>query len=76
MYKWERCVDFHGHPRPGLAIGFRACEAAREKMVLRFAKDEVLVCAKCGEGMAENTGRMEDGQTVCLDCHAGYTRGW
>ncbi|MBV5307454.1 MAG: formylmethanofuran dehydrogenase, partial [Desulfobulbaceae bacterium] len=28
---WERCVEFHGHSCPGLAIGYRACEAAREK---------------------------------------------
>ena len=171
---WERCVDFHGHSCPGLAIGFRACEAAREHMGLRFAQDEELVCvtendacgvdavqlltgcttgkgnlifrptgkmafsffcrksgeklrvvftqpfpvkdidreqwqahilkapldelfafkepayeppgrarlfnrlvcAKCGEGMSENTGRFEDGQTVCLDCHSSYSRGW
>ena len=25
---WERCVEFHGHSCPGLAIGYRACEAA------------------------------------------------
>ena len=171
---WERCVDFHGHSCPGLAIGYRACEAAKEKLGLRFAQDEELVCvtendacgvdavqlltgctmgkgnlifrptgkmafsffcrrsgsklrvvftppfpiqdmdrnawqehilkaplgelfafkepayeppskarlfnrlvcAKCGEGMAENTGRIEEGETVCLDCHAGYSRGW
>ena len=35
-----------------------------------------LVCAKCGEGMAENTGRFEDGEAVCLDCHSSYSRGW
>lgn len=171
---WERCVAFHGHSCPGLAIGYRACEAAREKMRLRFSQDEELVCvtendacgvdavqrltgctigkgnlilrprgkmafsffcrqsgkklrlvfkppfpgkdmdrgawqerilnapldelfdckqpaydpplqarlfnrlvcAKCGEAMAENTGRLEDGQTLCLDCHTGYSRGW
>ena len=171
---WERCVDFHGHSCPGLAIGYRACEAAKEKLGLRFAQDEELVCvtendacgvdavqlltgctmgkgnlifratgkmafsffcrqsgkklrvvfappfpikdmdraawqehilkapldelfdfkepayeppgrarlfnrlvcAKCGEGMAENTGRFEDGETVCLDCHSSYSRGW
>jgi len=171
---WERCVDFHGHSCPGLAIGYRVCEAAREKLKLRFAQDEELVCvaendacgvdavqlltgctmgkgnlilrptgkmafsffcrqsggrlrvvlklpfpakdmdrkawqeriltspldelfdfkepayeppaqarlfnrlvcAKCGEAMTENSGRFEDGQTVCLDCHSSYSRGW
>jgi len=171
---WERCVEFHGHSCPGLAIGYRACEAARERLDLRFSKDEELVCvtendacgvdavqlltgctmgkgnllykatgkmafsffcrasganirvifklgfppgnmdraawqehilrapldelfdfkephydppakarlfnrlvcAKCGEGMAENSGRFEDGKTVCLDCHSSYSRGW
>jgi len=29
-----------------------------------------------GKGMAENTGRFEDGETVCLDCHASYSRSW
>jgi len=170
---WERCVEFHGHSCPGLAIGYRACEAAREKLHLHFSIDEELVCvtendacgvdavqlltgctmgkgnlilrpvgkmafsffcrktggklrtvfkapfpkdmdrlawqqsilsapldeifdfkepgyeppsqarlfnrllcAKCGEGMAENTGRFEEGETVCLDCHSSYNRGW
>ncbi len=171
---WERCVQFHGHSCPGLAIGYRVCEAAREKLGLRFAKDEELVCvtendacgvdavqlltgctvgkgnliyratgkmafsffcrssnkklrlvfkpafpgkemdreawqkhilgasltdlfdfkepaydppsrarlftrvvcAQCGEGVAENMGRLEDGRTICLDCHSGYSRGW
>mgnify|MGYP000912035627 CR=1 FL=1 len=29
---WKKCVEFHGHECPGLAIGFRACEAAMEIM--------------------------------------------
>jgi len=171
---WQRCVEFHGHSCPGLAIGYRACEAAREQLKLRFAQDEELVCvtendacgldavqlltgctlgkgnlifrnrgkmafsffcrasdtklrlvfklpfppdgtdraawqerilnapldelfdykepqylpptrarlfnrlvcAQCGEGMAENTGRLADGRTICLDCLDNYSRGW
>lgn len=28
LTNWERCVEFHGHECPGLAMGFKACEAA------------------------------------------------
>lgn len=41
---WDKCVAFHGHECPGLAIGFRACEAAREKLGISFSKDEEVVC--------------------------------
>ncbi|MGI6035321.1 MAG: FmdE family protein [Limnochordia bacterium] len=41
---WERAVKFHGHRCPGLAIGFKACEAAKEKMGLEFSPDEQIVC--------------------------------
>lgn len=44
MDKWEKCVEFHGHECPGLAIGFRACEAAIEKLGINFSKDEEVVC--------------------------------
>lgn len=171
---WERCVAFHGHSCPGLAIGFRACEAAKTRLQLHFAQDEELVCvtendacgvdaiqlltgctmgkgnliyrrvgkmafsffsrstgdkcrvlfkqplgkeglaraawqayilqaplaelfdlqepayplptparlfarivcAQCGEGMAENLARLRDGEKVCLDCQPEYNRGW
>lgn len=32
--EWQRCVEFHGHECPGLAIGYRASLAAREKLIL------------------------------------------
>lgn len=41
---WEKCIAFHGHECPGLAIGFRACEAAIEKLGINFSKDEEIVC--------------------------------
>lgn len=40
---WERCVEFHGHACPGLATGFRACEAAMARLGLIFAGDEEMV---------------------------------
>ena len=44
MELWDRCVEFHGHECPGLAIGFRASEIAREKMGVKFSQDEEIVC--------------------------------
>ncbi len=41
---WQQCVNFHGHSCPGLAIGYRACEAVRKKLDLHFSQDEELVC--------------------------------
>ncbi len=41
---WEECVEFHGHECPGLAIGFRACEIAKEELGLTFCEEEDLVC--------------------------------
>ena len=41
---WEETIKFHGHRCPGLAIGFRACEVAMEKMNLTFSADEDVVC--------------------------------
>jgi formylmethanofuran dehydrogenase subunit E len=29
---WKESIEFHGHECPGLAIGFRACEIAREHL--------------------------------------------
>lgn len=41
---WEKSIVFHGHECPGLAIGFRACEIAKEKLGLDFSDDEELIC--------------------------------
>jgi len=41
---WNECVRFHGHECPGLAIGFRACEAVIEKMGIKTSEDEDIVC--------------------------------
>lgn len=29
---WDECVRFHGHECPGLAIGYRAAEIAKEQL--------------------------------------------
>ena len=43
---WDECVRFHGHACPGLAIGYRAAEAASERLgtTLRRTEDEDIVC--------------------------------
>lgn len=35
-----------------------------------------LNCDICGEGAPEHKMRLQDGQTVCLDCFRSYSRGW
>ncbi|MBI5571662.1 MAG: TraR/DksA C4-type zinc finger protein [Desulfomonile tiedjei] len=39
----QRCLDFHGHLCPGLAIGYRASEAALERLRETRAEDEEMV---------------------------------
>ena len=62
---WERCVEFHGHECPGLAMGFKACEAAMEKMKLNFSKDEEVVC------VTENDACGVDAVQVLTGCTFG-----
>ena len=62
---WEKCVEFHGHECPGLAIGVRASEAAMEKMKIAFSEDEELVC------IPENNACGVDAIQVLLGCSAG-----
>lgn len=41
---WKRCVKFHGHECPGLAIGYRASLIAKDYLKLNFSEDEETVC--------------------------------
>src|SRR5271157_3400032 len=38
-----KCVEFHGHMCPGLAIGFRAARTLMERLGVRRASDEELL---------------------------------
>jgi formylmethanofuran dehydrogenase subunit E len=40
---FSKCVDFHGHTCPGLAIGFQAARTLMERLSARKAPDEELV---------------------------------
>jgi len=62
---WNKCVEFHGHECPGLAIGFRACEVAIKKMGLKFSSDEELVC------VTENDACGVDAVQVITGCTLG-----
>ena len=43
---WEKCVAFHGHECPGLAIGFRASQIAADRLgePMSALSDEGVVC--------------------------------
>lgn len=62
---WDRCVAFHGHACPGLALGARLCEFVRERLGLGFSADEELVC------IAETDACPVDAVQVLLGCTFG-----
>lgn len=62
---WEKAVAFHGHECPGLAIGFKACEAAAEKMGIGMSDDEEIVC------ITENDACGVDAVQALLSCTIG-----
>lgn len=62
---WEKAVAFHGHECPGLALGVRLCEYAREELGLGFSPDEELVC------VAETDSCPVDAIQVILGCTVG-----
>lgn len=62
---WEKAAAFHGHKCPGLAIGFKACEAAMEKMGIGVSDDEEIVC------VAENDACGVDAVQAILSCTVG-----
>lgn len=62
---WEKCIEFHGHECPGLAIGYRACEIAIQKMGLKFSSDEEVVC------VTENDACGVDAVQVITGCTMG-----
>ncbi|WP_414732446.1 FmdE family protein [Acetobacterium carbinolicum] len=59
---WEKCVTFHGHHCPGLAIGVRASLEAIKTLSLDLAGDDKIVC------VAENESCSVDGIRAVLDC--------
>ena len=62
---WDKAVSFHGHECPGLAIGFKACEAAMQKMGIGTSDDEEIVC------ITENDACGVDAVQALLSCTMG-----
>jgi len=62
---WERCIIFHGHTCPGLAIGYRMAMAAKQRLLFRFSEDEDIVC------VTENDACGVDAIQVLTGCSIG-----
>ncbi|MBN1298277.1 MAG: TraR/DksA C4-type zinc finger protein [Actinobacteria bacterium] len=62
---WNKAVAFHGHECPGLAIGFKAYEAACKKMGIGVSEDEQIVC------VTENDACGVDAIQALLSCTMG-----
>lgn len=62
---FNRCVEFHGHRCPGLAIGVRAAAEAQKLLGIGRSDDEEIVC------ITENDACGVDGIQVLLGCSAG-----
>jgi formylmethanofuran dehydrogenase subunit E len=62
---WQKAVEFHGHSCPGLAIGYKAAEAAKEKMGITFASAEEVVC------VTENDACGVDAIQLLTGCSIG-----
>lgn len=62
---WDKCKEFHGHECPGLAIGYRAAEIAKEILGLDRSKDEEIVC------ITENDACGVDAIQLVLGCTMG-----
>ncbi len=62
---WNKAVAFHGHECPGLAIGFKAVEAARLRLGLASSEDEEIVC------VTENDACGVDAVQALLSCTFG-----
>lgn len=63
---WKKCVAFHGHECPGLAIGYRAAELAMEHLGVNDPSvDEELVC------ITENDACGVDAVQVLTGCTMG-----
>lgn len=62
---FEKCVEFHGHVCPGLAIGFQAARVLMKRLGVRKAGDEELVAT------VENDACGTDAIQVLTGCTFG-----
>ncbi|WP_455541856.1 FmdE family protein [Intestinibacter sp.] len=59
---WEETTKYHGHKCPGIAMGFKICEAAIKNMDIKPLEDEV-VC------ISENNTCPADAVRFILGCN-------
>jgi len=62
---WNKCVAFHGHECPGLAIGVKVCEAAQRHLDIGFSDEEQVVC------VTENDACCVDAIQFLAGCSVG-----
>ncbi|MEG2176243.1 MAG: FmdE family protein [Oscillibacter sp.] len=62
---WSKCVAFHGHACPGLALGARLCEYVQAQLGADFSPDENLLC------IAETDACPADAIQAILGCTFG-----
>ncbi|MGC8659222.1 MAG: FmdE family protein [Desulfomonilaceae bacterium] len=62
---FDRCVKFHGHVCPGLAIGYAAVKASSNLLGFHRSEDEELVC------IVENNSCSVDAVQTLLGCTFG-----
>ena len=62
---FRKCIEFHGHTCPGLAIGFRAARTLMERLGVTKAPDEELVA------IVETDGCGADAIQVMTGCTFG-----
>ncbi len=65
MKDFADLVAFHGHACGGLALGYKACELAAQKLDLHFSEDEEIVA------VTETDSCTVDAIQVLLGCTAG-----
>lgn len=65
MTPWEKCVEFHGHTCPGLAVGYKAALIALEELGIARASDEEMVA------IVENDACGIDAIQVLTGCTFG-----
>lgn len=61
---WRKCIEFHGHSCPDLAIGFKACEAAIERMEISFSKKCEIICVTEHDGCCVDAIQIVMGRNI------------
>jgi len=60
----QKCIDYHGHFCPGLAIGYRATKAALNRLGAERAKDEELLAIVQSDGCGIDAVPILSGCTI------------